>query len=175
MSATGIGASVPRREDLRLLTGQGRYSDNRNAPGQAYAAFVRSPHAHADIDSIDAGDARKMPGVIGAFTAKDLLADGLNPVPTLLAERSGGITNRDGTPFAEPPWFALAADRVRYVGEAVAIVIAETPFAAQDAAEAVIVNYTTRGATVDMLTADAPGAPQLHDCAPRNAFLTRHD
>ena len=168
MSATGIGASVPRREDLRLLTGQGRYSDNRNAPGQAYAAFVRSPHAHADIDSIDAGAARKMPGVVGVFTAKDLLADGLNPVPTLLAERSGGITNRDGTPFAEPPWFALAADRVRYVGEAVAIVIAETPFAAQDAAEAVIVNYTTRGATVDMLTADAPGAPQLHDCAPRN-------
>ncbi len=168
MSATGIGASVLRREDLRLLTGQGRYSDNRNAPGQAYAAFVRSPHAHAEIVSIDAGASHTMPEVVGVFTAKDLLADGLKPVPTLLAERSGGITNRDGTPFAEPEWFALAIDRVRYVGEAVAVVIAETPYAAQDAAEAVVVNYRERAAIVETLRADEGGAPQLHDCAVRN-------
>lgn len=108
MSLFGIGVSVLRREDLRLLTGQGRYSDNRNAPDQTYAAFVRSPHAHADVDSIDSSQARAMPGVVGVFTARDLLADRLKPVPTMLAERSGGITNRDGTPFAEPGWFALA-------------------------------------------------------------------
>ena len=168
MSPAGIGASVLRREDLRLLTGHGRYSDNRNAAGQAYAAFVRSPHAHADIASIDVAAAKSMPGVVGVFTARDLLADGLSPVPTLLAERSGGITNRDGTPFAEPPWFALAIDRARFVGEAVAMVVAETPFAAQDAAEAVRVDYRVRDAVVDMLRADDPDVAQIHDSAPRN-------
>ncbi len=168
MSATGIGASVLRREDLRLLTGQGRYSDNRNTAGQAYAAFVRSPHAHAGIESIDGAAAHAMPGVVGVFTARDLLADGLKPVPTLLAERSGGITNRDGTPFAEPGWFALAIDRVRYVGEALAIVIADTPIAAQDAAEMVVVNYQERAAVVDILRADDPDMAQIHACAPRN-------
>ncbi|MFN0302114.1 MAG: hypothetical protein ACKVQU_17380 [Burkholderiales bacterium] len=168
MSSFGIGASTLRREDLRLLTGQGMYSDNRSAPGQTYAAFGRSPQAHADVDSIDGAQSRAMPGVVGVFTAQYLLADKIRPVPTMLADRKGGITNRDGTPFAEPGWFALATDRVRYEGEAVAIVIAETPFAAQDAAEAVIVSYRERAAIVEADRADVRPAPQLLDYADRD-------
>ena len=127
MSEQGIGKSVLRREDARLLTGHGRYTDDVNAPGQAYCVFVRSPYAHADVTRIDASQALAMPGVLGVFTGRDLAAAGIRPIPTLIAERGGGIRNRDGSPFAEPVWPVLAIDRVRHVGDPVACVVAESP------------------------------------------------
>src|ERR1700757_158653 len=96
----GIGAPVKRREDRRLLTGRGRYAEDISAPDQAYAAFVRSPHAHADVVAIDAAPALKVTGVLGVFTGRDLVADGVGTIPTLIAERGGGIRSRDGSPFA---------------------------------------------------------------------------
>src|SRR5262245_22191686 len=164
----GIGASVKRREDVRLLRGQGRYAEDVSAPGQAYAAFVRSPHAHADLLAVDAEAALALDGVLGVFSGHDLIADGVGPIPTLVAERGGGIRSRDGSTFAEPPWHALATDRVRHAGEPVAIVIAATAAAARDAAEAVAVRYAPRPVVVDGLAALADGAPRLHDDVPCN-------
>ena len=168
MTTFGIGAPVRRREDYRLLTGQGRYADDLNAPDQAYAAFVRSPHAHADVAAIDAAPARTVAGVLGVFTGRDLVADGVGTIPTLIAERGGGIRNCDGSPFAEPPWYPLATDRVRHVGEPVAIVVATTPAAAQDGAAAVAVDYAVRALVVDAVAALAEGAPDLHAGVTRN-------
>ena len=168
MTSFGIGAPVRRREDFRLLTGQGRYADDVNAPGQAYAAFVRSPHAHADVVAIDAASARGVAGVLGVFTGRDLVADGVGAIPTLIAERGGGIRSRDGLPFAEPPWYPLATDRVRHVGEPIAIVVAATPAAAQDGADAVTVDYAVRPLVVDAVAALADGAPSLHAGVTRN-------
>src|SRR2546425_26279 len=115
MTTFGIGASVKRREDQRLLTGEGRFADDFNGPGQAHAAFVRSPHAHADVLAIDAAPAKAVAGVLAVFTGHDLAADGVGGIPTLIAERGGNIRSRDGSPFAEPTWLALATDRVRHV------------------------------------------------------------
>src|SRR5262245_6441232 len=112
MTSFGIGASVRRREDVRLLTGQGRYADDWRAPGQVHAAFARSPHAHADVLAIDLAPAMALQDVLGAFTGRDLTADGIRPIPTLIAERGGGIRSRDGTPFADPAWYPLAVDRL---------------------------------------------------------------
>src|SRR5881409_3188515 len=109
----GIGAPVKRREDFRLLSGRGRYAEDWNAPGQAHAAFVRSPHAHAEVVSVDAKPVLALEGVLGVFTGRDLVAAGVGPIPTLIAERGGGIRSRDGSAFAEPPWFPLATDAVR--------------------------------------------------------------
>jgi carbon-monoxide dehydrogenase large subunit len=162
MTTFGIGASVRRREDHRLLTGQGRYADDLNVPGQTYAAFVRSPHAHADVRAIDAAPARKMDGVLAVFTGRDLVEGGVGTIPTLIAERGGGIRSRDGSPFAEPPWYPLATDRVRHVGEPVAFVVATTAESAHDGALAVKVDYATRPFVVDALAALGEGAPSLH-------------
>src|SRR5438132_861979 len=158
----GIGASVKRREDVRLLTGQGRYAEDVDAPGQAYAAFVRSPHAHAEVISLDAKPALAIAGTLGVFAGRDLVADGVGPIPTLIAERGGGIRSRDGSAFAEPLWYPLATDRVRHVGEPVAIVVAVTHAAAWDAAAAVRVSYTEHPPVVDAVAALAAGAPRLH-------------
>ena len=168
MTSFGIGASVKRREDLRLLTGRGRYAEDCNAAGQVYAAFVRSPHAHADVVAIDAAPARAVAGVLDVFTGRDLIAGGVGAIPTLIAERGGGIRNRDGSPFAEPVWYPLATDRVRHVGEPVAIVIGATPAATQDGAQAVAVRYLGRLAVVDAVAALAEGAPSLHAGVARN-------
>ncbi|PYO03444.1 MAG: carbon monoxide dehydrogenase [Candidatus Rokuibacteriota bacterium] len=168
MTSFGIGVSVKRREDVRLVTGQGRYAEDWNVPGQAYAAFVRSPHAHADVVEIDVAAAQKIAGVLAVFTGRDLIAGGVGPIPTLIAERGGGIRNRDGSPFAEPVWYSLATDRVRHAGEPVAMVIAETPAAAQDGAGAVTVRYAERPAVVDAVAALAAGAPSLHSGVARN-------
>jgi hypothetical protein len=168
VTSFGIGAPVRRREDNRLLTGQGRYADDVNARGQAYAAFVRSPHAHADVVAIDAAPARGVAGVLDVFTGRDLVADGVGTIPTLIAERGGGIRSRDGSPFAEPPWYPLATDRVRHVGEPIAIVVAPTPASAQDGAHAVNVDYAARPLVVDAVAALAEGAPSLHDGVARN-------
>jgi carbon-monoxide dehydrogenase large subunit len=165
---SGIGAPVRRREDRRLLTGQGRFAADVNAPGQIHAAFVRSPHAHAEVVALEAAPAHAVAGVLGVFTGRDLAADGVGPIPTLVAERGGGIRSRDGSAFADPPWHALAIDRVRHVGEPVAIVVATTPEAARDGVEAVAVRYAVRPAVVDAVAALAAGAPQLHDGIARN-------
>src|SRR2546428_477693 len=154
--------SVKRREDVRLLTGQGRYAEDVDAPGQAYAAFVRSPHAHAEVISLDAKPALAIAGTLGVFAGRDLVADGVGPIPTLIAERGGGIRSRDGSAFAEPLWYPLATDRVRHVGEPVAIVVAATPAAAWDAAPAVRGSYTEHPPVVDAVAALAAGAPRLH-------------
>src|SRR6266545_1866589 len=168
MTGFGIGASVKRREDLRLLTGRGRYAEDCGAAGQVYAAFVLSPHAHADAVVIDAAPARAVAGVLDVFTGRDLIAGGVGAIPTLIAERGGGIRNRDGSLFAEPVWYPLAPDRVRHVGEPVAIVIGATPAATQDGAQAVAVRYLGRLAVVDTVAALAEGAPSLHAGVARN-------
>jgi carbon-monoxide dehydrogenase large subunit len=168
VTSFGIGASVKRIEDVRLLTGRGRYAEDLNAPGQVYAAFVRSPHAHADVLAVNAGQAREVGGVVAVLTGRDLSADGIGSIPTLIAERGGGIKSRDGSPFADPPWRPLAVDRVRYVGEAVAVVLAATPSVAQDGAAAVRVHYAPRPAVVQGVAALAESAPPLHDGVPRN-------
>jgi carbon-monoxide dehydrogenase large subunit len=130
--------------------------------------FVRSPHPHADVVAIDAAPALKVAGVLGVFTGRDLVADGVGAIPTLIAERGGGIRSRDGSPFAEPPWYPLATARVRHVGEPVAIVIATTPWAGQDGADAVAVDYAARPFVVDAVAALAEGAPDLHAGVIRN-------
>src|SRR3989442_12544497 len=158
----GIGASVKRREDVRLLTGQGRYAEDVDAPGQAYAAFVRSPHAHAEVISLDAKPALAIAGTLGVFAGRDLVADGVGPIPTLIAERGGGIRSRDGSAFAEPPWYALATDRVRHVGEPIAVVVAATAAAARDGAEAGVVRYAARPALVDAVPAPPSRAARGH-------------
>jgi carbon-monoxide dehydrogenase large subunit len=163
MSDFGIGAPVKRREDGRLLRGDGRFAENINVPEQAYVAFVRSPHAHADVLAVDTRAPRGVPGVVDVFTGRDLVAGGVCPIPTLIAERAGGMRNRDGSAFAEPVWHPLAIDRVRHAGEPLALVIAETPAAAQDGAAAVAVSYAPRPALVDARAARGPAAPRLHD------------
>jgi aerobic carbon-monoxide dehydrogenase large subunit len=165
----GIGSTVRRKEDARLVTGRGNYSDDVNLPGQAYAAVVRSPHAHARIGSIDVAAARAMPGVLAVLTGKDAAADGLSRIPHLAAPGNPPdivLANRDGSPVPAAPHHVLATDRVRHVGAAVAFVIAETIAAAKDAAEKVAVDYAPLPAVTDAKAAVAPGAPRLYDNLP---------
>jgi aerobic carbon-monoxide dehydrogenase large subunit len=163
VTSFGIGASVKRREDPRLLTGRGRYAEDCNAPDQVYVAFVRSPHAHAELIAIDAARARALAGVLAVFTGHDLVNDGVSPIPTLIAERGGGSRSRDGSKFADPIWHSLPTNIVRHVGEPVALVVATTPAAARDGAEAVVARYAARPAVVDAVAALADGAPLLHE------------
>jgi aerobic carbon-monoxide dehydrogenase large subunit len=164
-----IGGEVRRKEDLRLVTGRGHYSDDLNLPGQAYGAAVRSPHAHARIRSIDTTAARAMPGVLAVLTGADALADGLKRIPHLAAPGTPPdivLHNRDGSPVPAAPHFVLPADRVRHVGTAVAFVIAETVAQAKDAAEHVVVDYEPLPAVIDAKDAVAPDAPRLYDDLP---------
>ncbi len=135
MSEQGIGASVRRSEDQRFLTGKGNYVDDINRPGQAYAAFVRSPHAHAKIKSIKTDKAAKAPGVLTVLTGQDWVADGLGPMICGVA-----ITDRNGEPHKAPPHSPLSPDTAKHVGDEVAVVIAETLAQAREAAELVDVN-----------------------------------
>ena len=165
----GIGQTVRRKEDARLVTGRGNYSDDVNLPGQAYGAAVRSPHAHALIRSIDVTAARAMPGVLAVLTGQDALADGLTRIPHLAAAGTPPdivLTNRDGSPVPVAPHHVLASDRVRHVGAAVAFVIAETVAQAKDAAEKVVVDYEQLPAVIDATAAVAPDAPRLYDDLP---------
>jgi aerobic carbon-monoxide dehydrogenase large subunit len=162
----GIGHSVRRKEDARLLTGLGRYSDDFNLLGQAYGAVVRSPHAHARIRAIDTEAARTLPGVLAILTGADATADGLTHIPHLVAPGTPPdivLQNRDGSPVPAAPHYVLSTDRVRHVGAAVAFVIAETAVAAKDAAERVVVEYEPLPAVTDALAAVEPGAPRLYD------------
>src|SRR5262249_60036741 len=118
-----------------LITGKGRFTDDVNLPGQAYCVIVRSPYAHGIIRGIDTAEARGMPGVLGVYTAADLEAGGIGPLPPRQV-----MNNRDGTPMLSPIRYALAVDKVRYVGDPVAAVVAETLAEAKDAAESVAVD-----------------------------------
>jgi aerobic carbon-monoxide dehydrogenase large subunit len=165
----GIGDSVRRKEDLRLLTGRGCYSDDFNFPGQVYGAAVRAPHAHALIRSIDAEAARAMPGVLAVLTGKDAVADGLTRIPHLAAAGNPPdivLKNRDGSPVPVAPHYVLPTDRVRHVGAAVAFVIAETITAAKDAAEKVVVEYQPLPAVTTATAAVKDIAPRLYDDLP---------
>lgn len=163
---TGIGRPVRRKEDFRLLRGQGRFSDDLNLPGQAYGAVVRSPHAHARILGIDKTDALAAPGVLDVLTGADALADGLAPIPHLAQPTSPPdimLANRGGAPTYTAPHHALPADRARFVGEPVAFVVAETEAAARTGAELVRVDYEVLQAVTDTARAAGPDAPILYD------------
>ena len=163
MNAPLIGARVARKEDYRFLTGAGQYTDDVSLPGQAYAAFVRSPHAHARIRKIAADKAKAAPGVLAVYTGADLAAAKLGGLPC-----GWLITGVDGQPMKEPAHPCLAQDKARYVGDHVAVVVAETAAQAKDAAEKVEVDYEVLPAVVDPAKARGKGAPALHDIAPDN-------
>jgi aerobic carbon-monoxide dehydrogenase large subunit len=167
----GIGQPVLRKEDADLLTGQGRFSDDLNLPGQAYAVMVRSPHAHARIRGIDAAGASTMPGVIAVLTGADALADGLKPIPhrPVIGAPDIALGARDASDKFLSPHYALPSDKARFAGEAVAIVVADTLSAAKDAAERVNVDYEPLPAVTDTVEAAAPDAPRLWDAAKSNA------
>ena len=156
-----IGAAVRRKEDYRFLTGAGQYTDDVVLAAQANAVFVRSPHAHARINAIDIAAAQAAPGVLGVFTGADVAAAGINGLPC-----GWLITSTDGQPMKEPPHPILAQGKVRYVGDHVAMVVAETLQQARDAAELVNVDYEVLDAVVQV--ADAAKGPALHDNAPDN-------
>jgi aerobic carbon-monoxide dehydrogenase large subunit len=165
----GIGQPVPRKEDPKLVRGEGRYTDDVSLEGQAYAAFLRSPYAHGVIKGIDAEAARAMPGVLAVYTGADLAAAGLGPMQAIFE-----FKNRDGTPMVKPPHPALPQDRVRYVGQPIACVVAETMAGARDAAEAIALEVDELPAVTDPKEAAAPGAPRLHDEIPSNVVLDYH-
>src|SRR5688572_23117416 len=166
MGIEGIGARVARKEDKRFITGAGRYVDDMVVPGMKHAAFVRSPHAHAEIVSIDVKKAQAMPGVIGVLTGKELKADGIG---NLIC--GWMIHSKDGSPMKMGAWSPLAVDKVRYVGDAVVIVVAETKGQARDAAEAVEITYKELPAVTEAVDALKPGAPQLHPEAEGNLIF----
>ncbi len=163
MSNSPIGQSIRRREDQRFLTGSGQYTDDIVLPGQTYGAFVRSPHAHARILGIDASAARQSPGFVDIITGQDLADAKIGGLPC-----GWLIHSKDGSPMKEPPHPVLAQGKVRHVGDAVALVVAETAAQAKDAAERVAVTYDVLPAVVDPAAASSPGAPLVHDDVPAN-------
>jgi carbon-monoxide dehydrogenase large subunit len=174
LGKTGIGASVRRREDLRLLTGGGRYSDDLSLPGQAYAVMLRSPHAHALIRAIEADAARAAPGVLAVLTGKDMLEDGLRPIPHAVWSNHPAeifLPNSDGSKAYTPPHFCMATDAARQVGEIVAVIVATSVAAAKDAAKLVVVDYHPLPAVTHALTAVAPGAPRARADAASNVCI----
>ena len=164
-----IGQPVSRSEDPVLLRGEGHYSDDFSRPGQAYAVIVRAPVAHGIIRKIETAAARAMPGVLAVYTAADLARGGIGPLPARQV-----MNNRDGTPMLQPVHHALAGDKVRYVGQAVAAVIAETVAQAKDAGEAVEIDIEELPAVTQPSAATAPGAPRLYAEVPDNIGLDFH-
>src|SRR5690349_8800773 len=156
---TLIGEAIPRLEDPALLRGEGRYTDDINEPNQAYAYIVRSPHAHGLLKGINFQEAKKMPGVLAVYTAQDLAAYG--PHKCAL-----DFKQRDGTPMKKPIRKSLASDKVRFVGDPVACVVAETYLQAKDAAEAVELDIEPLPAVAVPSEAAKPGAPQIYDDVP---------
>ncbi|MGA7994427.1 MAG: molybdopterin cofactor-binding domain-containing protein, partial [Bradyrhizobium sp.] len=165
----GVGQPVRRKEDDTLVRGKGKYTDDFSLPGQAYAWMVRSSHAHGVICGIDTATARAMPGVLGVWTGKDLAAAGYNPFTCGLP-----LKNRDGSPLIQTNRMALMTDKVRFVGDPVAFVVAETVAQARDAAEAVELDIEPLPAVTDAEEAARPGAPQLYDHIPNNVALDYH-
>ena len=151
MGVEGIGASVVRKEDKRFITGKGRYVDDIKLLGMTHAHFVRSPHAHAKVKGIDSSAAMKMPGVVAVLTGSELVAD---KVGNLIC--GWAITSKDGSPMKMGAWPAMAPETVRFVGQAVAVVIAETKNQARDAAEAVAIDYEELPVVADIKSAIEP-------------------
>jgi aerobic carbon-monoxide dehydrogenase large subunit len=166
---SSIGTPVRRREDYRFLTGQGTYTDDINRPGQLHAFILRSPHANARLGGIDTKEAASAPGVAAIFTGADMAADGIGGLPC-----GWLINSKDGSPMKEPPHPVLAVERVRHVGDPVAVVIAESLAEARDAAERISVDYTVEPAVVDVAAALKPGAPQVWAEAPGNVCYDWH-
>ena len=160
-----IGKSIRRKEDLRFLTGAGQYTDDVTFPRQTHAYFVRSPHAHAKIRKIDTAKAKAAPGVVAVFTGADMT--GVNGLPC-----GWLITGMDGKPMNEPPHPVLAQGKVRYVGDQVVLVVAETAAQAKDAAELVDIDYEVLPSVVNCVDALKTGAPQIHAEAPGNKCYT---
>jgi len=164
LASWGIGKSIPRREDARLLTGNGRYAADFSLSGQAYAYLVRSPHAHAKIIGLGVVGATSAPGVLAVLTGSDAGTDGLRPIPHIPVPTNPHevpLKSRDGSSFFVAPHPVLALDAVRYVGEPVAVVVAETLCQAMDAAERVEVTYEPLVAVARSRDALVPGAPVL--------------
>jgi carbon-monoxide dehydrogenase large subunit len=159
----GVGQPVPRQEDPTLLKGQGRYSDDVNLDGQVYAVMVRSQVAHGVLKGIDADEARKMPGVLGIWTGKDLNDAGYGSLKTVMM-----VPNRDGSQMKTPTRYSLATDKVRFVGDPVAFVVAETYAQAKDAAEAVVLDIESLPAVTEARAAAQPGAPNVFEDVPDN-------
>ncbi|HET7883563.1 MAG TPA: xanthine dehydrogenase family protein molybdopterin-binding subunit [Acetobacteraceae bacterium] len=173
-SGTGIGQPIRRREDLRLLTGRGRYSDDINAAGQAYAVMVRSAHAHARLHVIDVARAAAMPGVLAVLTGRDMLADRLRPIPHSV--RTGHpadiqLSNADGTEMFIRPHYSMAVDEARHMGDIVAMVVAVDRSTALDAAECVTVEYRELAAVVHSRQAVAADASLAWSDAASNLSL----
>lgn len=162
MNETGIGAAVRRVEDKRFLTGRGNYIDDIDQRGQLYAWMLRSPHAHARFSSVDTKAASQAPGVVAIFTGADMAADEVGGLPC-----GWQLHNKDGSPMQEPPHPPLAVGKVRYVGDQVAVVIAETKAQARDAAELITIDYDVLPAAIDMDSALA-GGTLVHDDVPNN-------
>jgi len=169
MSATGIGAAVRRKEDFRFITGKGQYTDDVSRPGQTYVSFIRSPHAHAKIKSIDTKAATGMPGVVAVLTGTDFAESKLGGLIC-----GWTVLSKDGSPMKMAPHPALAVGKANHVGDPVAIVVAETSAQAKDAAEKVVVNYEVLPAVVDPIKATQKGAPQIHEVAPNNTIYNWH-
>ncbi|MET0444630.1 MAG: xanthine dehydrogenase family protein molybdopterin-binding subunit, partial [Pseudorhodoplanes sp.] len=163
----GVGQPVLRTEDPTLVQGRGRYTDDIALPGQAYAVMVRSPYAHGLINGIDTSEAAAMPGVLGVYSAADL--QGYGNLKCIVP-----FKNRDGTDMRKPSRHALAEGKVRFVGDPVACVIAETAAQARDAAEAVALDIDSLPSVTLASEAVKPGAPQLYDDAPDNVALDYH-
>ena len=169
MSATGIGAAVRRKEDFRFITGKGQYTDDVSRPGQAHIYFVRSPHAHAKIKRIDTKSAAGMPGVVGVVTGAEFAESKLG---NLICGWT--VLSKDGSPMKMAPHPALAVGKACHVGDAVAVVVADTLAQAKDAAEKIAVDYEVLSAVVDSTKAAAKGAPLIHDAAPNNTIYNWH-
>jgi carbon-monoxide dehydrogenase large subunit len=165
----GVGQPVRRKEDDTLVRGKGKYTDDFDLPGQSYAWIVRSSHAHGVIRGIDTSAAKAMPGVLGIWTGTDLASAGYGPFTCGLPLKS-----RDGSPLLQTNRMPLVTDKVRYVGDAVAFVVAETLAQARDAAEAVVLDIDPLPAVTSPAEAVKPGAPQLYDHIPNNVALDYH-
>src|SRR5580692_9599856 len=170
-NGSGIGQPVRRREDLRLVRGNGRYTADENLPGQVYAVMVRSPHAHARIRSIATDDAKAAPGVLAVLTGVDFAADGLKPIPHKPwspHQREAQLHIKGDEPPFEAPHYPLPTDKARFVGEAVAMVVAETVHGAKDGAERIVIDYDVLPAVVETVAAARQDAPRVHDTAKSN-------
>ncbi len=169
MNATGIGAAVRRKEDFRFITGKGQYTDDITRPGETHAHFLRSPHARAKIKNIDTKAAKGMPGVLAVLVGAELADD-----------KIGGlicgwmIHSKDGSPMKAAPHPAIASGTANYVGDPVAVVVAETLDQAEDAAEKIVVDYEVLPAVADPAKAQGKGTPQIHEVAPANTIYQWH-
>ena len=158
MSTRIFGSGIRRREDPRLITGTALYTDDLTLPGMVHAAMLRSPHAHARVTRIDVSRAKDAPGVLAVFTGADI--DALKPVPCAWLLPNAGLKIAG--------YQAIVKDTVRYVGDIVAVVVAETPYQAHDALDLIEVDYQALPAVTDAWKAVQPGAPQLHHDVPNN-------